>query len=107
MFARKNDGDATKTVTIRENDADGDVIVVANGFGGDLVSADVTSVSTLYVPSGTYIVFKVDYSSTDGIQTVQGDRIADDNAMYNLRGQKVDASYKGVVIKSGKKYLIK
>lgn len=107
MFARKNDGDATKTVTIRENDADGDVIVVANGFGGDLVSADVTSVSTLYVPSGTYIVFKVDYSSTDGIQTVQGDRIADDNAMYNLRGQKVDASYKGVVIKNGKKYLIK
>jgi len=27
-----------------------------------------------------------------------------DNAIYNLSGQKVDASYKGIVIKNGKKY---
>jgi hypothetical protein len=29
------------------------------------------------------------------------------SAIYNLAGQKVDASYKGVVIKNGKKYVIK
>ena len=28
-------------------------------------------------------------------------------AIYNLKGQKVDASYKGIVIKNGKKYLQK
>ena len=28
-------------------------------------------------------------------------------AIYNLKGQKVDASYKGIVIKDGKKYLQK
>ena len=27
--------------------------------------------------------------------------------LYNLRGQKVDASYKGIVIQNGKKYLMK
>ena len=31
----------------------------------------------------------------------------DDTPMYNLQGQRVDSSYKGVVIRNGKKYLIK
>ena len=107
MYARKNDGTASNTVTIRKNDVEGDVIFVANGFGGDLVSADVTDVATLYVPAGTYIVFKVDYSlDTDGINTLQTKRVAD-GVMYNLQGQKVDASYKGVVIVNGKKVLNK
>ena len=30
-----------------------------------------------------------------------------DGAIYNLAGQKVNASYKGVVIKDGKKYIQK
>jgi hypothetical protein len=107
MYARKNDGDATKTVTIRKTDVNGDAILVANGFGGELASADVTDVATLYVPAGTYIVFKVDYSlDTDGINTLQTKRVAD-GVMYNLQGQKVDASYKGVVIVNGKKVLNK
>ena len=29
------------------------------------------------------------------------------DAIYNLRGQRVDASYKGIVIRNGKKYLVK
>ena len=107
MYARKNDGDATKTVTIRKTDVNGDAILVANGFGGELASADVTDVATLYVPAGTYIVFKVDYSlDTDGINTLQTKKVAD-GVMYNLQGQKVDASYKGVVIVNGKKVLNK
>lgn len=51
--------------------------------------------------------FKAAADGDKGTQTSTGTVNADDNAMYNLRGQKVDASYKGVVIKSGKKYLIK
>lgn len=30
-----------------------------------------------------------------------------DDAVYNLSGQKVSSSYKGIVIKNGKKYLVK
>ena len=36
------------------------------------------------------------------VKTVQAD-----GAIYNLAGQKVNASYKGVVIKNGKKYFQK
>ena len=32
---------------------------------------------------------------------------ANESAIYNLAGQKVDASYKGVIIKNGKKFINK
>jgi hypothetical protein len=41
-----------------------------------------------------------------GINRVNAEKVAD-NAIYNLAGQKVNASYKGVVIKNGKKFLQK
>ena len=106
MYARKNDGDATKTVTIRKDNVEGDVILVANGFGGELASADVTDVTTLYVPAGSYIVFKVDYSIGTAIQAVKTQKI-NDGVMYNLAGQKVGKDYKGVVIVNGKKVMMK
>ena len=44
--------------------------------------------------------------STTGISTVKTVRV-DDGAIYNLAGQKVDKSYKGVVIMNGKKMIQK
>ena len=41
-------------------------------------------------------------SDPTGISTIQDVQVTND-AVYNLAGQKVDASYKGVVIKNGKK----
>lgn len=49
----------------------------------------------------------VDNGSTTGISTIEKDETNDDNAIYNLAGQKVDRSYKGIVIKNGRKYLAK
>ncbi len=40
-----------------------------------------------------------------GISAVKAE--TEDGAIYNVAGQKVDASYKGIVIKNGKKYLNK
>lgn len=45
---------------------------------------------------------------TTGITAVKGGADGDSNApMYNLQGQRVDKSYRGVVIKNGKKMIIK
>lgn len=41
-----------------------------------------------------------------GINGVNAEAAAD-GAIYNLAGQKVNAAYKGIVIKNGKKYLVK
>ena len=43
---------------------------------------------------------------TTAIQSVKGAK-AENGASYNLAGQKVNAAYKGVVIKDGKKYIQK
>ncbi|MFS6555603.1 hypothetical protein VPJ68_09030, partial [Parabacteroides distasonis] len=45
---------------------------------------------------------------TTGITAVKGGADGDTDApMYNLQGQRVDKSYRGVVIKNGKKMIIK
>ena len=51
--------------------------------------------------------FIITRGGTDGIADVEVVTPVLDNAIYNLSGQKVDASYKGIVIKNGKKYFVK
>ena len=69
----------------------------------------------LEFPSGTNtasLAFYLDMLQPTGISGVQADSDAEatddaDGVIYNLSGQKVDGSYKGIVIKNGKKYLQK
>ena len=43
-----------------------------------------------------------------GVEEVEADAPAEENnAIYNLRGQKVDSNYKGIIIRNGKKVLRK
>ena len=43
----------------------------------------------------------------EGIFTITDNITTDSNAIYNLSGQRVGADYKGIVIKNGKKVVIK
>ncbi len=45
------------------------------------------------------------YASSNGISSTIVDNVKSDGKMYNLSGQQVDKSYKGIVIVNGKKYL--
>ena len=42
----------------------------------------------------------------DGIQSPSLNK-TDNGAIYNLKGQKVNSNYKGIVISQGKKYIAK
>lgn len=60
---------------------------------------------------GTTVVKKVEIfektkGGTTAIRSLESAK-SGDNAIYNLAGQRVDASYKGIVIKNGKKVIIK
>jgi len=47
-------------------------------------------------------------SGTSGIQqTIAPAKVIENNVIYNLAGQRVNESYKGIVIKNGKKYIQK
>jgi hypothetical protein len=56
-------------------------------------------------PARLNVVWSDETEEATAIQTVK--KTAENGAMYNLAGQKVDASYKGVVIKDGKKMIQK
>lgn len=50
--------------------------------------------------------YLVSINGTTAINTIEADK-AQDGVIYNLAGQKVDNSYKGLIIKNGKKMLQK
>lgn len=62
-----------------------------------------------FTNTGEQLCFVIELEVIDatGIADVEVATPALDNAIYNLSGQKVDASYKGIVIKNGKKYFVK
>ena len=54
------------------------------------------------------VAFSYDhYQSPTAIITIQAERSTKDGVMYNLAGQVVDKSYKGIVIMNGKKFMNK
>ena len=46
-------------------------------------------------------------SSTTGISKIHGNVLNEKKTMYNIKGQRVDKNYKGVVIQNGKKFIRK
>lgn len=52
-------------------------------------------------------VFLLVENSTTGINDIHTNENQNDDRIYNLAGQIVDKSYKGIVIKNGRKYLAK
>lgn len=46
-------------------------------------------------------------ASTTGISNISAEEASKQAEVYNLSGQRVDASYKGIVVRNGRKYLRK
>jgi len=58
--------------------------------------------------SGEARYFTLDFGGeSTGINSVENGQLVIDNVVYNLSGQRVDSNYKGLVIKNGKKVIIK
>ena len=62
-----------------------------------------------YSGTGNILVSSIEITPVEatGIQNVKTAAQAQDGAIYNLAGQKVDAAFKGLVIKNGKKMIQK
>lgn len=75
-------------------------------IGGEKLANDYPHAASIYM---TNVIAHNDASVLDGsagIDNVVVDE-ADDTAVYNLFGQRVDASYKGIVVKKGHKFVQK
>lgn len=51
--------------------------------------------------------FSLDGEDATAINGIKGEKNADNAAIYNLAGQRVNGGYKGIVIKNGKKVFVK
>lgn len=75
-----------------------------SSYVSDTKKYDIIAIATVYNSNAQ--LTPISFSETTGIQNLTID--ADVNApMYNLKGERVDANYRGVVIKGGKKTIQK
>ena len=86
-------------------------IVKNDGIHASVVKANGTKISPFRayftgIPEGASAKLNFIDGEATGINGVNTEAAAD-GAIYNLAGQKVSAAYKGIVIKNGKKYLMK
>lgn len=94
-----------------------DIRTLAESSASDNVSIDVTAPGTYYYyihdKNNNYnsVLAKIIFDSTTGIEdVVVGDAYETDDVnepIYNIYGQRVDSSYRGVVIRNGQKYIQK
>ena len=59
--------------------------------------------------SGSCNIASLNFKNTEstGIDELESNETVITNETYNLSGQKVDAGYKGIVIRNGKKIFVK
>jgi len=107
----------TKEVTIAATEGTNSNLILGNGDEGmafyALSSSTTMPAGSAYLTLPTEnmagakaITLKFDDEETTGISGVNDDSAAD-NSIYNLAGQKVDDNYKGIVIRNGKKIMMK
>ena len=86
-------------------------IIKNEGINASIVKADGVKISPFRayftgIPEGASAKLNFSDEETTGITNVNAAE-SNDGTLYNLAGQKVNAAYKGIVIKNGKKYLVK
>lgn len=86
-------------------------IIKNEGVNASIVKADGVKISPFRayftgIPEGASAKLNFNDEETTGITNVNAAE-NNDGTLYNLAGQKVNATYKGIVIKNGKKYLVK
>ena len=86
-------------------------IIKNEGINASIVKADGVKISPFRayftgIPEGASAKLNFDDEETTGITNINAAE-SNDDTLYNLAGQKVNAACKGIVIKNGKKYLVK
>ncbi|MEE1309252.1 MAG: hypothetical protein UHJ41_04030 [Bacteroidaceae bacterium] len=96
-FKWVDNADETSTLSILDNTAMGNYIIASTAEG----------VSGLgFFEAFANMTINITYESITGINEIKVNKQQSD-AIYNIAGQRVAKDYKGLVIKNGKKYLVK
>jgi hypothetical protein len=97
-FKWSDNADETSSLTVASDEALGNYIIA--------VTADKGPSGLGFYEAFANMNINITYESIVGIKEVKGNKQQND-AIYNIAGQRVAKDYKGLVIKNGKKYLVK
>ena len=92
--------------SIKVYDADGNLLSTEN-FDNATVGEYDTTKTVHYLAWQNAATFEIVEEPTTGISNIESANVAKDGKSFNLAGQQVGKNYKGVVIKNGKKMVIK
>ena len=92
--------------SIKVYDADGNLLSTEN-FDNATVGEYDTTKTVHYLGWQNAATFEIVEEPTTGISNIESANVAKDGKSFNLAGQQVGKNYKGVVIKNGKKMVIK
>ncbi len=92
--------------SIKVYDADGTLLSTEN-FDNATVGEYDTSKTIHYLGWQNAATFEIVEEPTTGISNIESANVAKDGKSFNLAGQQVGKDYKGIVIKNGKKMVIK
>ena len=91
---------------IKVYDADGNLLSTEDFDNATVGEYDATK--TIHYPAWqNAATFEIVEEPTTGISNIESANVAKDGKCFNLAGQQVGKNYKGVVIKNGKKMVIK
>lgn len=92
--------------SIKVYDADGNLLSTEDFDNATVGEYDATK--TIHYPAWqNAATFEIVEEPTTGISNIESANVAKDGKCFNLAGQQVGKNYKGVVIKNGKKMVIK
>ena len=92
--------------SIKVYDADGNLLSKVNFDDATVGEYDTTK--TVHYPGWQKAAtFEIVEEPTTGISNIESANVAKDGKSFNLAGQQIGKNYKGVVIKNGKKMVIK
>ena len=91
---------------VKVYDADGNLLSTEN-FDNATVGEYDTTKTVHYLGWQNAATFEIVEEPTTGISKVENLKVAQDGKCFNLAGQQVAKGYKGIVIKNGKKMVIK
>jgi hypothetical protein len=112
VVASSKNGGTTKKITSQDvvetfDDGGGIKIEFATAYEYQTVTLTAKVDNPYLAFESTFCVQKIELKDATGISTPKVTKTVNNNAIYNLAGQKVGKDYKGIVIQNGRKFMQK
>lgn len=99
IYTAETDADGNYDVTVLQNDKEYEMIVESETLGEAVAG-------TVSLADGNQVK-DFDFNATSIVEVISRSKLNANAPMYNVSGQRVDASYKGIILQNGMKFRMK